>query len=47
MRAHRPAQPGQGGDQPSSGQSSANKTEQVPSKKTEQDKTAQAAKVAQ
>ena len=42
-----PTQPGQGGDQPSSGQSSANKTEQVPSKKTEQDKTAQAAKVAQ
>ena len=42
-----PTQPGQGGDQSSSGQSSANKTEQVPSKKTEQDKTAQAAKVAQ
>jgi len=42
-----PTQPGQGGDQASSGQSSANKTEQVPSKKTEQDKTAQAAKVAQ
>jgi hypothetical protein len=42
-----PTQPGQGVDQPSSGQSSANKTEQVPSKKTEQGKTAQAAKVAQ
>jgi len=42
-----PTQPGQGVDQPSSGQSSANKTEQVPSKKTEQVKTAQAAKVAQ
>ena len=42
-----PSQPGQGGDQSSSGQSSVNKTEQVPSKKTEQDKTAQAAKVAQ
>jgi len=42
-----PTQSGQGADQPSSGQSSANKTEQVPSKKTEQVKTAQAAKVAQ
>lgn len=47
FQAAAPTQPGQGENAPAAGQSSANKTEQVPSKKTEQDKTAQAAKVAQ